>query len=332
MVYSLILTMVVMAVILLASQTVMALWQERDLYFREKQALYLAESGIEYARAMLADNPSWKPQNPVSYGGGQFSVTLSGGNIISQGTYRGLTRQVTFRPGGGSTGGLGPILRSLHSEKALTVPSYTTINVQGNGYIGGNLTVNRSARAHFYNDLYLTGRLSVRSGGLFKIDGTLYQRSAAEPMAKPTWAELSAQAAKQISGGTITGQYDLGNGNLVAVDGDLDLEGDLEITGWGAFVVNGNLWLSGAITAPQGPVTIIALKNGYFFNTWTRALVYVYGTAYDFGYWGPNQIDGALWGNSFSFYYSDLSVTYDPRLGTGILWRVPGGGGVWSSP
>lgn len=321
--------MIVMAVIVVASQVVLALWQEQSLYFKEKQAYYLAESGIEYARAMLSEDPSWRPRNPVVYGGGQFAIEFSGGAITAYGTYGGLTRRVTWRLGGDVVSGLGSINRVLHSETSITLQEGSRLDVSsGESYIGGDLIINKGARAYF-NDLYLTGRLRVNKGGIFQISGRPHQGSQAEPMLKPGWAELRRQATKELSPGSLKEKYDLGDGNLVVLDGDLDL-GDIEIRGWGTIAVNGNLRLQGEIRASPGPMTIVVMKNCYLFGATFDGLLYVYGTVHSFKHWGPNQIKGALWAERINGGENDLKVIYDDRLRSGVLWRNRADNGIWS--
>ncbi len=43
-------------------------------YVQSKQALYLAEAGVELARSQLAIDPDWRPESSYTLGAGSFSL------------------------------------------------------------------------------------------------------------------------------------------------------------------------------------------------------------------------------------------------------------------
>ncbi len=209
--------------------------------YHKEEAFYIAEAGINRAFAYKKANESWHPeQNPISFGGGTFTVTesIQGETIIftSTGTYKGQSARVsivTYRtPGTGGSGSGGSFGRGLFGNQSVTL--YENAWIDGydsrSGPYGGSNRGNygdtgSKGNITLYNNSHIYGKAMVEDGPSYLTLGngaTVTESDLYHAFGDPfnnlpqvtVPADLTTLPYPVQGDPRITGNYTLSNGKL----------------------------------------------------------------------------------------------------------------------
>lgn len=164
------------------------------------------------------------------------TITIQNGESYTIGAYNMNNGNTLTVDAGGSL-----VLGSSTDLNSLTTNNGTTINVDGDLEIWGDLVVNNNLVLNVTGNLIIHGNLDINNSG-----------------------ELVVDVMGEI---TIEGDFNGGNGTDVEVDGTLNVEGDINVGNESELTGSGTLNLDGTCTGPDtfcasGPLPIELL----FFN------------------------------------------------------------------
>lgn len=254
----------------------------------ERQALYLAEAGIDQAVYSLNQSASYSGQSDTDLGHGRFTVTvenagtnmrritavgetLHGDRVIARRTVTANaavnTSVVAFRFGVQvGTGGL-----SMNNNSSVIGNVFSDGNISGNQAtitgdatvsgagsisgitVGGNAWARSLSGCTVQGDAYYTTLSSCPVAGT-KYPGSADPAAAAMPI---TQEEIEAWKETAEAGGTIVGPYTVSGTALMGpkkIDGDLTVNGTLYLTG--------PVWVHGDIVFSNNSSLIVHASTG----------------------------------------------------------------------
>lgn len=239
-----------------------------SIYLQERKAFYAAESGAEYALGALSDSAGWREgASNVPVGDAKFNVTLddkttmpSLGDTIqvtSQGSLGMTKRTITIRLLSG--GGLPKMFEyPLAADGDINLKDNIKVLDDNNGlnanvHTNGNMKINPPAYIEGFGSYgTLNGPTSVFHPN--QNPDSLPVASVAPPVEIPLFnADDYFDIATNVTNGDlqITSDITLGteeNPVIWYVDGALDINSNTTISGYGAFIVTGDINLKNNIT------------------------------------------------------------------------------------